>query len=391
MPAQAKKQNVPANVSASDGLKIVRAEGNLVFDARERGYIDFIAGWCVGNLGWSQPEIEAAIRNFDGPPYVYPNHVYAPWAQLAKLLAELAPGKLTRTFRATGGSEAVDIALQAAMLHTGRRKIVSIDGSYHGNSFAGRSIGGAETRESFPNLLRGCLTVKPPLDGKKLDRVKTLLRGRDVAAFIMEPVICNLGVLIPGRDFMRGVQQLCRRYGTLLIMDEVATGFGRTGKMFGYEHFQLSPDILCLAKAITGGYAPMGAVLTTAAVAKSMQEVGAYSTYGWHPLSVAAALANVHYWKRHKGPLLRNVIAAGSFIEARLALMKFKQKPTVRAKGLAIGVDVGDEDYAAEIQERCRRKGLLFETDGPTLTFFPALTLDKATAGEAMKILARCV
>jgi adenosylmethionine-8-amino-7-oxononanoate aminotransferase len=385
------KQSIPANTSANDGLRIVRAENSLIFDARERGYIDFIAGWCVGNLGWSQPDILAAIRAFDGPPYVYPHHLYAPWNELAKLLAQLTPGKLTQVFRATGGSEAVDIALQAAMLHTGRAKIISIDGAYHGNSIAGHSIGDPETRKSFPQLLRGCLTIKPPLNAGRLKRVEALLRRRDVAAFIMEPVICNLGVLIPERDFMRGVQRLCRRYGTLLIMDEVATGFGRTGKLFGFEHFGLAPDILCLAKAITGGYAAMGAVVTTTAVAKSMQEVGAYSTYGWHPLSVAAALANVHYWRQHRRAVLANVVAAGRFIEDQVSRMAFRQKPKLRAMGLAIGVDVGDEDYASEIQERCHRKGLLFEADGTALTFFPVLTIDKATAGEAMKILAGCV
>jgi 4-aminobutyrate aminotransferase-like enzyme len=389
MAAKASKRNLPANESASENLKVARARGSLLFDARGRQYIDFLAGWCVGNLGWGQKDIEKAIRAFRGPAYVYPHHAYAPWAELTELLTSFTTGKLTKTFRATGGSEAVDIALQAALLHTGRRKIISIDGSYHGNSIAGRSVGDKETRENFPNLLRGCSTVKPPLNRERLARVETLLRRRDVAAFIMEPIICNLGVLIPERDFVRGLHRLCRRYGTLLIMDEVATGFGRTGKMFGYEHFQISPDILCLAKAITGGHAAMGAVVTTAAVAKSMQEVGAYSTYGWHPLSVAAALANLRYWKKHKDALLRNAAAIESFIEQEVSRMKFKQKPAVRARGLAIGVDVGDEDYASDIQQRCHDNGLLFEADGTTLTFFPALTIDRATAGKAMKILAR--
>jgi putrescine aminotransferase len=108
-------------------------------------------------------------------------------------------------------------------------------------------------------------------------------------------------------------------------------------------------------------------------------------------LSVAAALANVHYWRQHRRAVLANVVVAGRFIEEQVSRMAFKQKPEVRAMGLAIGVDVGDEDYASEIQERCHRKGLLFEADGTALTFFPVLTIDKATAGEAMKILAGCV
>ena len=231
---------------------------------------------------------------------MYPGHLYAPWVKLAELLADITPGKLQKSFRATGGTEAVDIALQAALAHTGRRKFLSIEDSYHGNSITARSVGASEERENLENLLSNCRKLKPPLDEKALGRVETLLKGKDVAAFIMEPVICNIGVIFPARDLMQGLQKLCRKYGTLLIMDEVATGFGRTGTLFATEHFDLEPDIMTMGKAITGGYAPMGAVIMTKNVAKSAEEIEFWSTYGWHPLSVAAALANLRALKEGK-------------------------------------------------------------------------------------------
>jgi adenosylmethionine-8-amino-7-oxononanoate aminotransferase len=389
MLTKAKKRYLPSNQSEGGSLTITGSRGSLMFDSRRRAHIDFTAGWCVGNLGWGRNDMTRAIRAFRGPAYVSPDFDYEPWADLTERLLDFAPRRLGASFRATGGSEAVEIALQAAMLHTGRRKFVSIEGSYHGNTIASYSVGDSESRDKFPNLLPGCQKIAPPLDAKALGKVETLLRKRDVAGFIMEPVILNLGVIIPEAEFMRGLQKLCRRYGTLLIIDEVATGFGRTGTLFGCERFNLQPDILCLAKAITAGYAPMGATLTTRAVAKSMQEVGAYSTYGWHPLSVAVALANLAHWKKHGPPLLAHADAIRKLIERRLSQMKFRKRIEVRAAGLAIAVDVGSESYASTIEERCGRGRLHFATSGSALTFFPALTIDRATANKAMDILQR--
>jgi 4-aminobutyrate aminotransferase-like enzyme len=202
-------------------------------------------------------------KTFRRPDYVYPGYSYAPWAELAKLLVSIAPSGLTKAFRATGGSEAVDLA-QAAMIHTSRRGFISLEESYHGNSLGGLSVGDSQNRERVRNLLPHCSKIKPPLNEQALDKVERRLKGRNVAAFIIEPIGINLGVLIPEQRFMQGLQRLCRKYGTLLIADEVATGFGRTGKLFASEHFDLRLDIMCVAKAITGGLGGMGAALMTA-------------------------------------------------------------------------------------------------------------------------------
>src|ERR1043165_6385444 len=242
------------------GFIVGNSADSYLTDTRGRTYIAF-------NLGWGNTEIRAAAKKFDGRDYVHPDYLYRPWAQLAEMLARITPGKLAVSYRTTGGTESVEGALQIAMAYTGRGKFVSIEDSYHGNSIATMSIGASDNRETFKNLLPNCHKIEPPLDHKALSKVETLLKRRDVAAFIMEPIICNLGAVVPEIEFVRGVRKLCTRYGTLFIADEVATGFGRAGKRFGCEHFDLEPDILCMAKAITGGYAGLGAVITTAKVA----------------------------------------------------------------------------------------------------------------------------
>lgn len=369
-------------------FEVARTEGCRVVSADGRSAIDFQSGWCVGNLGWSRPEIEQALRDFDGPAYVYPGHQYAPWEELAQALVRVAPPGLRRCFRATGGSEAVEIALQAAMLHTGRSRFVTIEDCYHGNTLGPRSIGDAETRSLFPHIVTPApRTIKPPLDEARLAQVETALKPSDVAAMILEPVICNLGALVPEPAFMRGVQDLCRRTGTLLILDEVATGFGRTGRMFAAELSGVRPDMLILAKAITAGFAPMGATLTTEAVAESMLKVGAYSTYGWHPRSTAAALANLAWWRDSGEFLLTHVGAMNQLFVERLGRLGLGP---VQGEGLALGVAAGDEERAERIKARCLKEGLIIAAEGDVVTLFPPLVIDEATAVEGLDILERC-
>ncbi|MBV8687943.1 MAG: aspartate aminotransferase family protein [Alphaproteobacteria bacterium] len=369
-------------------FEVARTEGCRVFAADGRSAIDFQSGWCVGNLGWSRPEIERALRDFDGPTYVYPGHGYAPWEELARALVGIAPPGLQRCFRATGGSEAVEIALQAAMLHTGRARFVTVEDCYHGDTLGPRSIGDGETRNLFPRLgLPAPRAIRPPLDEARLAQVETALKRRDVAAMILEPVICNLGALVPEPAFMRGSEDLCRRYGTLLILDEVATGFGRTGRMFAAEHSGVRPDILTLAKAVTAGFAPMGATLMRAAVADSMLKAGAYSTYGWHPRSTAAALANLAWWRDNKETLLAHVAEMGGLFAKRLAALGLGP---VQGAGLALGVRAGSGSQAERIKARCLEEGLIVAAEGDVVTLFPPLVIDEATALEGLDILERC-
>jgi acetylornithine/succinyldiaminopimelate/putrescine aminotransferase len=372
-----------------EDIEVARTEDEFIYDNHGKRYIDFNAGWCVGNLGWKRSEIQSAINAAEIPDYIAPGYHYKGWIDLAELLASIAPGELQKSVRATGGTEAVEAAMQIAMLYTGRKKFISVEGSYHGNSLGTLSIGSSENRKQFKNLLPNCLKIQPPLNDKVADKMEARLKNKDIAALIMEPVICNLGVLIPEQAFMKRISALCKRYGTLLVIDEVACGFGRTGKLFACEHFDLEPDILCLAKAITGGAMPLGACMTTAKIANKALKNGFqfYSTYGWHPLAVAAATANMRYWIENKEAILGNVAELSQYFTDRLSQMKFKKDATLRILGLAIGVEVSDPKYATRIQQNSLKKGLLFTTQEKTLTFFPPLTMRQAIAEEGLEIL----
>jgi 4-aminobutyrate aminotransferase-like enzyme len=392
MPTRRREAHVLARDLPAE-LQVAATSGSIVTDSRGRKYIDFVMGWCVGNFGWRNAAITKAIERFKGPDYVYPGYAYAPWTELARLLTSLAPRPLTTCFRATGGSEAVDLALQAAMIHTGRRGFLSLEDSYHGNSLAGLSVGASDNRERLKNLLPHCGKISTPLDAKAVRRIEQRLKRRDVAAFIMEPISINLGVLIPEADVIRRVRELCRRYGTLFIADEVACGFGRTGRVFACEHFDLDPDMLCVAKAMSGGLAPIGAVIATAPVAQSMEENdGAfYSTYGWHPRSVAAAIATLRELKANRAQLLDGIEEMSDYFRVRLLQLEFDNPAAIRIQGLAIGIDVGAEERADAIQEKCRRNGLLVSTEGSTVLLLPSLAIDKRTAARALDILARSI
>jgi adenosylmethionine-8-amino-7-oxononanoate aminotransferase len=346
-----------ARSSDAEPLELIAASGSHVFGAHRKRYIDFMSGWCVGNLGWDNEVVAKAITEFEGPDYVYPGHGYRPWEELADLLVSVAPGEMARCFRATGGSEAVDLAMQAAMVHTGRKGFLSIEGAYHGNTLATMSIGSAD-RKTYPNLLANCHKLKPPLHAKAVDRMETLLKGRDVAAVIMEPIAINLGAVAPDTEFVTRMRELCTKYGTLLIADEVASGFGRTGRMFACEYFDLAPDMLCIAKAVTGGQAGLGAMLATEDVAKSMEEDGEfYSTYGWHPRSTAAAIASVRYMKRHQTAILDHVNLLSEYFRQRLLEMFARQKLRLNIHGLAIGAELEDEDTANALAGEGARGG----------------------------------
>ena len=369
-------------------IEVARARGNYVYDTRGRKYIDFIMGWCVGNFGWARPALRSRVQAFRGPDYIYPGYAYRAWRELARLLVGLAPEGLTRCCRATGGSEAVELALQAAMLHTGRRKFVAVEDAYHGNTLGALSVGDGADAVRVLSVAR----LKPPLDADALDRLETRLKHRDVAAVIMEPIAMNLGVLIPEREFMEGLVPLCHRYGTLLILDEVATGFGRTGKLFACEYYDVQPDMMTIAKAATGGAAGIGGLLVREDLAETLEQDGnVYSTYGWHPLSVDVAIANVRWIKRNRSRLLRQVDGTGAYFVMRLRGMAFPEEPEIRWRGLAIAVDVRDEKYAERVARKCRARGLLLDPQANVLLMLPALNVDRATAKAGLDILEGCL
>ncbi len=372
--------------SQAQPIEVVAAQGSRIRDANGRSYIDFQLGWCVGNLGWNPSAVLARVQAFEGPSYVAPGMLYEPWVELAEQLTDAAPGKLAKAFRCVGGTEAVELAMQLAIAATGRHKFVSFEDAYHGNSFGARSIGS----DQLAAHLQGCKHLARPFDAKALHRLETLLKGEDVAAFIFEPIVTNLNVIIPDTEFMRGVVDLCHDHGTVVIADEVASGWGRTGKLFACELFDLEPDIMCLAKSLTSGVVPMGATLCTNEIADAVEDkYDFYSSYGWHPLAVEAALATMQHWREHRSEILTNVLERSAEIRHALSIMDWKGEAEIRMQGLAIGVGLGDEKYAKHIETWSRDHGLLVFAEEDSLVMFPPLTIDHDTTQQALDILAR--
>ena len=372
-------------------IEIAKQNGSYLYTARGKKYLDFVMGWCVGNFGWNNQDIKKKIQDFNGPDYVTPHQKYKPWADYARELESVAPRKLKKSFRSTGGTESVEIALQAAMSFTERQKFISLEDAYHGDSIGTRCIGSPDYGQWFRNPF-SAYRIKPPLNTKSAERVALRLKKRDIAALIMEPVICNRGAMVPSQEFFDIVQEACNKYGTVLIIDEVATGFGRTGKIFACEHFHVQPDILCLGKAITGGFAPMGAVLMSEEVSQAMQyESSYYSTYGWHPRSVEAALATLAYYSDNRDFLESNTKEMGHYIVDQMSQMNFEEDPSFSYLGLAIGVSFDSEDYGQHIVEKAKDKGLLLSEGEQGFTLFPALNINRPTVDEGLEILRKCI
>ncbi len=371
-------------------VEIVDAKDHYLISKDGKRYLDFVSGWCVGNIGWNVPEVNNAIKNFKGPNYVKPGYFYKPWLELAELLAKITPGKLTKSYAATGGTEAIELAMQIAMYTTRRNEFISIEGSYHGHSIGAMSIGSSDYRKTYKNLLPNCHKINIPLDEKAAQKVVELLKTKKIAAYISEPIICNLGVEIPAKEYYQIVEKACKKYGTLFIMDEVATGFGRTGKMFALEHYNLKPDVMCLAKGITGGYGVLGATIVTDEVAKRLEDFDFYSTFGWHPLNVCAAIANIKYLLKHK--LWESSNETGEYFEKELAKISFKYPAKIRIKGLAVGIKFEKQGYSQEIVKRAKKLGcLLYNLENQYILLFPALNISKKEIDKCVKIIKKSV
>src|SRR6201981_64310 len=238
-----------------------RAEGAYLYDAAGNAYLDFCSGYSVFNMWRNHPIIKQAIH--DALDLDLPNMVQMDCSLLSGLLAEAltkrTPPHLDAVFFCNSGTEAIEGSLKFARAATGRKRVISLSSAFHGLSLGSLSLMGCESfTEGFGPLMEGFGARVALNDVEELDRQ---LRSRDVAAFVIETVQ-GKGCQTSKTDFFPRAQELCRKYGTLLISDEVQTGLGRTGKIFGFQHWNLDPDIITLAKTLSGGYVPCGAIMT---------------------------------------------------------------------------------------------------------------------------------
>ena len=323
-----------------------RGEGAWLYDQEGNRYLDFLSGYSVFNLGRSHPVVKAALRQV--LELDRPNLVQMDCPLLAGILAERLvevaqrsfPG-LERVFFTNSGAEAVEGALKFARAATGRPRFLHLEHSFHGLTLGALSVNGDDYfREGFGELLPA--TAIPMNDLEALER--ELKRG-DVACFIAEP-IQGKGVYVPDDDFLPGAQELCRKYGALFVLDEVQTGFGRTGKFFCGEHWNLSPDIVTVAKTLSGGYVPVGAIIARREVHRKVfrnleRAVVHSNTFGMNELAMAAGLAALEVLEEER--LVARAAELGERFRAGLLRLqeKYEMVTDVRGKGLMLGIEFG--------------------------------------------------
>lgn len=394
---------------------LTRADGMFFTDDKGRQVLDGIAGlWCV-NAGHNRPRIVQAIQNqaaeLDFAPPFQMAHPKA--FELAERLAAIMPQGLSKVFYTNSGSESVDTALKMAIAYHrvrgegARTRLIGRERGYHGVNFGGISVGGmVANRKMFGTMLggvdhirhthdpaRNAFSVGQPAHGAEfaddLERLVALHDASTIAAVIVEPVAGSTGVLIPPQGYLQRLREICDKHGILLIFDEVITGFGRTGKPFAAQTFGVTPDLMTVAKGLTNGCVPMGAVFASDKIHDAFMNGPEHLieffhgyTYSAHPLACAAALGTLDTYAE-EGLLTRAAEMQGYFAECLHAMKGEPNVIDVRNIGLVGGIELSPlpgepAKRAFNVFLDCWEKGLLIRTTGDTVALSPPLIIERS-------------
>ncbi|MCX2861892.1 aspartate aminotransferase family protein [Paucibacter sp. PLA-PC-4] len=394
---------------------LTRADGMYFTDDKGRQILDGIAGlWCV-NAGHNRPKIVQAIQQqaaeLDFAPPFQMAHPKA--FELAERLAVLTPAGLNKVFFTNSGSESVETALKMALAYHrvrgegARTRLIGRERGYHGVNFGGISVGGmVANRKMFGTLLSGvdhirhthdharnAFSLGQPAHGAEfaddLERLIALHDASTIAAVIVEPVAGSTGVLIPPQGYLQRLREICDKHGILLIFDEVITGFGRTGNPFGAQTFGVTPDLMTVAKGLTNGCVPMGAVFAKQHIHDAFMNGPEHLieffhgyTYSAHPLACAAALGTLDTYA-DEGLLTRAAELQGYFAESLHALKNEPNVIDIRNIGLVGGIELAPlpgepAKRAFNIFLDCYEKGLLIRTTGDTIALSPPLIIERS-------------
>jgi acetylornithine/N-succinyldiaminopimelate aminotransferase len=375
-----------ARTYARTPIALVKGKGVKVWDADGKEYLDFLAGIAVNSLGHCHPAIVRAIRS-QSQRLLHVSNLYhiQPQAELARELCRHSFAD--RVFFCNSGAEANEAAIKLARRYGleklgGKYEVISTHNSFHGRTLATLTATGQEkVRAGYDPLPDGFRQV-PYND---LGAVEGAIDEKKTAAILVEPIQAEGGVIVPDESYLRGLREICDQRGVLLIFDEVQTGMGRTGKLFGYEHFGIQPDIMTLAKALGGGL-PLGAMLAREAIASSFGPGSHASTFGGNPVSCSAGLAVMHALLQ--GGVLKNCAQMGKYFVKGLEALKkrFSFIREIRGKGLIIGVEL--EIEGSKIADGCMEAGLLMNcTAYKVLRFVPPLTIKKNEIDRGLAIL----
>ena len=372
-------------------------QGSIIEDIMGRKFIDCLGGFGVYNMGIRHPKIIAAVKaQLDRMPLSSQELLDPLRGFLAELLGELAPGDLQECFFISNGTDAVEGALKLARLYTKKTGFISTTGGFHGKSMGSLSMmGRAVYRKPFQPLLSNVHFVDYG-DIKDLERELKKLTdlGEDIAAIILEPVQGEAGAVVPPDDYLPRVRQLCDEFGVLMILDEVQTGMGRTGRVFACEHWNVVPDILCLGKALGGGVMPLSAFMSTPKIWKVLEDNPFLhsSTFGGNPLACAAGIAAINVLLEED--LARQAAEKGKYLMERLGSLQalypdiLKQ---VRGKGLLIGMEFTDRFIGYRVAAALFKRGVLVAgtlLSARTIRIEPALNISYPLLDEMLDKLA---
>jgi len=367
-------------------IALVRGKGALVEDAQGRQYLDFVAGIAVCNLGHAHPKVVKAVRK-QAKDLMHVSNLYytRPQAEVAALLTKNSFAD--KVFFCNSGAEANEAAIKLARKYAHENlgpekfELITMKDSFHGRAMATITATGQEKFQfGFTPLLDGFRYV-PFNDPQALEAAIT----PRTCGIMLEPVQGEGGVIIPDEGYLGHVREICDRHRLLMIVDEVQTGIGRTGKLFAYEYSGVKPDIMTLAKALGNGF-PVGAMLATDEVARAFSPGNHASTFGGNPLAMAAVRATLKTIL--EDDILENCLETGAYFLEKLQQLKKRHDiiTDVRGKGLMLACSLSIE--GAEIVTRCQEEGLLINcTGGKTLRFVPPLIITKQDVDKAVYIL----
>lgn len=366
-------------------LEIVKAEGVYLYDVSGKRYLDLISGISVSNVGHRHPKVITAIKDqLDKYMHlmVYGEYIQSPQVQLAKALADVLPGNLNSVYFVNSGSEAIEGAMKLAKRFTGRTEIISFKNGYHGSTQGSLSIMG---NEEFKNAYRPLLPDTKQIEYNNFENLKEITSR--TACVIVETIQGEAGAIVPEKDFLKHLRDHCSRVGALLVADEIQCGFGRTGKLFAFEHYNFVPDILCLAKGMGGGM-PIGAFIASKEIINSLTInpiLGHITTFGGHPVCCAASNATL-------GILLEEKLVERVEEKEKLfrELLKHPKIKSINGKGLLLSIEFESYEQNKIIIDRCIEKGVIvdwFLFNAHSMRIAPPLTISEEEIVFACKII----
>ncbi len=365
------------------GLVFVKGKGSYLWDIDGKKYLDFFPGWAVSGIGHCHPNVSNAIKEQAEILIHIANNHYHPWqGLLAKQLSKISFGG--KVFFCNSGAEANESAIKLARLYgheSGRYKIISMENSFHGRTLATVTMTGQpKYSKPFEPLPEGFSYVP-------FNDFETLKQGIDdkTIGVIIEPVQGEGGINVADKRYLKKVSSLCKEKDVLLIFDEVQTGFGRTGMFFAYQHFDVTPDIMTLAKTLGGGF-PVGAMIAKKEIADLMVPGTHASTFGGGPLACRSCLAVIDTIEHER--LLHNVKIMGGYLMKKLFSLQQKHSIIRDVRGLGLMLAIEIEGQGTDVVEICAQKGLLINcTHNNVLRIMPAITTNKMEIDTAVNII----